>query len=101
MAAFADSITVEQLEADPYPIYARLRAEEPVAWVPAVQCWLVTRNAEVEFVTKRTEHFTSESPQSPVDRYFGGRTLMTMDAPEHVELRRTLDATFRPKSVAE
>jgi hypothetical protein len=26
---FAESITVEDLEADPYPVYARLRREAP------------------------------------------------------------------------
>lgn len=66
-----------------------------------MQCWLVTRNADVEFVTKRTEVFTSEAPQSPVDRYFGGRTLMTMDGAEHQELRRSLDTSLRPRRVAE
>lgn len=98
---FADTITVEQLESDPYPIYARLRAEQPVAWVPAVNCWLVTRATDVEIVTTKTDWFTAEAPDSPVDRSFGGRTLMTMDGPEHLELRRTLDAKFRPRKVAE
>ena len=100
MGAFAESITVEALEADPYPIYARLRAEEPVAWVPAVQCWLVTRAADVEIVTTKTELFTAEAPDSPVDISFGGPTLMTMDGAPHLELRRALDAKFRPRVVA-
>ncbi|WP_027164453.1 cytochrome P450 [Mesorhizobium sp. WSM3224] len=34
--SFADDITVEALEADPYPIYAELRRSAPVAFVPAV-----------------------------------------------------------------
>lgn len=32
---FAKEITVEALEADPYPIYERLRREAPIAYVPA------------------------------------------------------------------
>lgn len=100
MSTFAESITVADLERDPYPIYARLRAESPVAWVPAVNCWLVTRAEEVELVTTKTELFTAEAPESPVDRSFGGRTLMTMDGPDHLELRKTLDAKFRPRMVA-
>jgi hypothetical protein len=43
VTSFTETITVEDLDSDPYPIYARLRAEQPVAWVPAVNCWLVTR----------------------------------------------------------
>jgi len=99
MGAFAESITIEDLEADPYPIYARLRAHEPVAWVPAVNCWLVTRAAEVEVVCSQTDLFTAEAPDSPVDLSFGGPTLMTMDGAAHLELRRALDARFRPRIV--
>ncbi|RUW68324.1 cytochrome P450, partial [Mesorhizobium sp. M4B.F.Ca.ET.049.02.1.2] len=40
--SFADEITVEALEADPYPIYAELRRSAPVAYVPAVNLWFVT-----------------------------------------------------------
>jgi cytochrome P450 len=68
--------------------------------VPAVNCWLVTRAEEVEIVTTKSELFTAEAPDAPVDRSFGGRTLMTMDGPDHLELRKTLDAKFRPRVVA-
>ena len=100
MPTFAESITVEALDADPYPIYARLRQQEPVAWVPALSCWLVTRAVDVELVTTRPELFTAQAPQAPIDRSFGGRTLMTMDGDEHLALRRSLDARFRPRVVA-
>lgn len=99
MGAFAESITVDDLEADPYPIYARLRAEEPVAWVPAVNCWLVTRAADVEVVCTKADLFTAQAPDSPVDISFGGPTLMTMDGEPHLDLRRALDARFRPRVV--
>jgi hypothetical protein len=36
MDKLAESITIDQLNDDPYPIYARLRKEEPVAYVPAL-----------------------------------------------------------------
>jgi cytochrome P450 len=66
--AFADEITVEALEADPYPIFARLRREAPVAWVPAANVWFVTRWQDVEFVSKNTALFTAEVATSPVER---------------------------------
>jgi cytochrome P450 len=50
MSAFADSVTVVALEEDPYPIYARLRQEAPVCFIPAVGLWFVTRYQDVEFV---------------------------------------------------
>jgi hypothetical protein len=33
---FGESVTLEDLERDTYPVYERLRDEEPVSWVPAV-----------------------------------------------------------------
>ena len=45
--AFTDEITVEALDEDPYPIYARLRREAPVAWIPAANVWFVTRWQDV------------------------------------------------------
>src|SRR4029078_13368662 len=48
MAAFAESITVDELERAPYPIYERLRDDDPVAYVPSVGLWLVTRWDEVQ-----------------------------------------------------
>jgi cytochrome P450 len=47
---FAASVTVTDLEADPYPIYERLQRDAPVCYVPAVRLWFVTRYDDVEFV---------------------------------------------------
>jgi cytochrome P450 len=98
--SYADTITVEQLDADPYPVYERLRAEEPVAWVPAINLWLVTRAADVEYVTTHPELFSAHVDDSPLDRSFGGPTILTVDGPAHLDLRRSLDATYKPRVVA-
>lgn len=100
MSDFADSITVADLEDDPYPIYARLREQEPVAWVPAVGLWLVTRASDVEFVTTHPELFSARVEGSPLDRSFGGPTILTVDGEQHLDLRRSLDAAYRPRVVA-
>ena len=63
------TITLEDLERDPYPIYERLRAEEPVSWVPAVQLWLVTRWDEVYFVDHYPELFTGAPADERSDQY--------------------------------
>src|SRR6266850_1646422 len=33
--------------ADPYPLYQRLRTEDPVHWDPYLHAWVVTRYADV------------------------------------------------------
>ncbi len=100
MTPFAETITVEQLDEDPYPLYARLRRDEPVAWVPAVNLWLVTRADDVEYVTTHPELFRARVDGSPLDRSFGGPTILTVDGEQHLDLRRSLDAKYKPREVA-
>jgi cytochrome P450 len=100
-AAFADEITVEQLDLDPYPIYARLRREAPVCRIPAVDTWMVTRWDDVEFLGAHPEIFSADIADSPVDRTFGSPTVLTCDGEVHTELRRAIDPKFRPRAVDE
>jgi cytochrome P450 len=99
ISAFAESVTVAALEKDPYPIYAWLRREAPVCFIPAVGLWFVTRYDDVEFVGTHPELFSAELDDSPVDRTFGSPTIITVDGELHHELRRALDAKYRPRHV--
>ncbi len=99
MPTFAETITVEDLETDPYPVYARLRAESPVAWVPAVNLWLATSAAAVELVTTRTDLFSAVVDGSPLDLSFGGPTILTVDGDDHLDKRRSLDTKYKPRTV--
>jgi cytochrome P450 len=100
IAAFAKSVTVEDLEADPYPIYATLREHAPVCYIPAVGLWFVTRYQDVEYAVTHPELFSAELDDSPVDRTFGSPTILTVDGDRHLELRRALDTKYRPKNVS-
>ena len=97
-STFAASITVEALDDDPYPIYARLRREPP-ALVPAVNVWMLTRWADVEHAGAHPELFTAETPSSPVELTFGSPTVLTCDGAVHKELRASIDPKFRPRVV--
>ncbi|CAM5388166.1 cytochrome P450 [Mycolicibacterium aubagnense] len=97
---YADSITVEALEADPYPIYAELRRSAPVAYVPAVDLWFVTRWKDVETVGKTPDIFSNVVGTSPVERSFGKPTILTTDGEVHRELRTGVDPKYRPRTVA-
>src|SRR5262245_10052454 len=99
--AYADEITVEALDENPYPIYTRLRREAPVAWVPAANVWFVTRWQDVEFVSKNTKLFTAEVPSSPVERSMGKPTILTSDGKAHDELRCGFDSKYKPRAVAD
>jgi cytochrome P450 len=97
--ALARTVTVADLEGDPYPVYARLRRDAPVCFIPAVGLWFVTRHDDVEFVASRPDLFTAEVDDSPVDRTFGSPTIITVDGERHLDLRRGLDSKYRPKQV--
>ena len=100
IAAFAESITVADLEADPYPIYAMLREHAPVCYIPAVGLWFVTSYRDVEYAVTHPELFSAELDDSPADRTFGSPTILTVDGDRHLELRRALDTKYRPKNVS-
>jgi cytochrome P450 len=99
ISEFARSITVADLEADPYPIYARLRRQAPVCFIPAVGLWFVTGYDDVEYVVTHPAQFTAEMSDSPVDRTFGSPTIITVDGERHQDLRRGLDSKYRPRQV--
>jgi cytochrome P450 len=97
---FADSITLGELERDPYPIYARLREEEPVAFVPAVQLWLVTRHDDVRHVDLTPEVFTGATDPSTLNRTMGVNMLGS-EGPEQAWIRQVVEPPFRPRDVEE
>jgi cytochrome P450 len=98
--AFADTITVADLEADPFPIYATLRKTTPVAYVAAANVWFATRWEDVEAVTKSPDLFTSEAPTSPVELSFGKPTILTSEGETHSALREGIEPHYRPRKVA-
>lgn len=100
-STFADQITVDEIEEDPYPIYARLRQEAPVAYAPALNSWLVTTWADVQTVTTNPDLFRAEDDNAPVVRHFGKPAIIHCDGPVHQELRRGIAPHYAPKKVAE
>ena len=101
MNAFARAITVEQLDDDPYPVYAHLRREAPVCFVPAVGLWFVTRYDDVKYAAQQPGEFAAKPIPSPVDRTFGEDNVLTLDGAPQRALRAALDPSFRPRIVRE
>jgi cytochrome P450 len=96
---WAATITVEQLDDDPYPIYARMRREAPVCFVPAVGLWFVTRWPDVEYAASHPELIDSAVTPSPLDRVMGGKSILVLDGEPQKKLRAMLDPSLRPRVV--
>lgn len=93
--SIGESITLADLERDPDPILARLRDDEPVAWVPSMQMWFVTRWDDVAHMDEHPELFSAATDPSFLARALG-RNMLTMDPPEHTRIRSMMLGPFQP-----
>ena len=78
----------------------RLRAAEPVSWVPALGGWLVTSYPLARNVLARTGDFTVWAEPNLV-RASLGVMMLTSDSPEHERQRLPFDEPFRRRAVHE
>ncbi|HEU5027834.1 MAG TPA: cytochrome P450, partial [Spirillospora sp.] len=67
--------TVAALEDDPHPLLARLRAAEPVSWLPALGGWLVTSRDLAQRVMRDAAAFTVDDPRFSTARVVGPSML--------------------------
>src|SRR5919199_6153577 len=95
---FGSTVTVEDLERDPYPIYKQLRDEEPVSYVDSVGLWLVTRWDDVVYVDKTPDLFTGETKPSTLERTFG-RNLLASEGEYHDRIRSIIYPWFRVNKI--
>ena len=51
----------------PYPIYARLREQGPVAYDAEHDVYVVTRHAEIEAVTNQPQLYSNRNPMGPYE----------------------------------
>jgi cytochrome P450 len=93
-------ISVAELEADPYPIYAQLRAERPVCYVESVGLWLVTRWQDVQHVDKSPEVFSGETEPSTLNRTFG-KNLLGSEGAYHERIRSIIYPWFRVGAIGD
>jgi pimeloyl-[acyl-carrier protein] synthase len=94
--------------ADPYPLYHRLRSEDPVHWDPYLHAWVVTRYQDVVTVLTRFSADRAPSPDffeklgapevSPIAQVMV-RQMLFMDAPAHTRLRALAAPAFMPARV--
>ena len=94
--------------ANPYPLYARLREEDPVHWDPYLHCWVVTRYADVLTVLQRFSADRTPSPEQMRALGLGEiepiaavmvKQMLFMDAPAHTHLRKLCSSAFTPRRV--
>ncbi len=95
----AGALSLDRLAADPYTAYASLRRERPVAWIPELNMWWVTRYEDVRAVLLNDRDFVTGTPASLLYDTFGEH-MLTVDGPRHGQLRTShLNGRFMPASL--
>src|ERR1700730_1300299 len=95
--------------ADPYPLYRRLRTEDPVHWDPYLHAWIVTRYADVVSVLTSFSADRAPSPEffeslsarevGPIAKVMV-KQMLFMDPPAHTRLRKLAAPAFMPARVS-
>ena len=98
--------------ADPYPVYARLRDEDPCHWSPRLKGWVLTRYDDVRRACHDRERYSSDRLRPffgamPADeaariadiiRYLS-LWMVFKDPPEHTRLRRLAGKVFTARAM--
>ena len=94
--------------ADPYPLYARLRSEDPVHWDPFLHAWVVTRYADVLTVLHDYSADRTPTPAQLTEMGLSDlnpiaavmvKQMLFLDAPAHTRLRGLASTAFTPRRV--
>ena len=84
-----NDITLAALTDDPYPIYARLRKEAPIAWLPTAHINLVTRYDTIKHIDTTPADFPAYDLRSLQIRAMG-HSMMRKDGEAHRAERAVL-----------
>jgi cytochrome P450 len=97
--------------ADPFPLYARLRDEDPAHWSPRLKAWVLTRYEDVKRVcldstmsSDRLRPFFATLPPPEAGKIAELARYLTLwmvfrDPPEHTRLRRLAARVFNVRSI--
>ena len=94
--------------ANPYPLYERLRSEDPVHWDPYLHAWVVTSYPEAVEVLHRFSADRTPTPDKlaalgmaelgPIAHVMV-RQMLFLDPPQHTRVRRLASVAFTPRRV--
>jgi cytochrome P450 len=91
------------IDRDPYPVWERMREEQPLYCNERYQFWAFSRFDDVLHAYRETATFSSthgvmlETLDRPVDL----SSLISMDPPEHDSMRKLVSRAFTPRRVSD
>jgi len=94
----AGSVTLAELESDPHPALARLRATAPACWVPVLGAWLVTGYDLAVEVLRDSRTFTVDDPRFSTAKVVGP-SMLSLDGARHARHRAPFTRAFRSDEI--
>ena len=94
--------------ANPYPLYHRLRNEDPVHWDPFLHAWVVTGYSDVVTVLLKFSAERTPPPDKLIEMGLSAlspiaqvmvRQMLFLDPPAHTRLRGLASHAFAPRRV--
>ncbi|SOC47956.1 hypothetical protein SAMN05660748_1146 [Blastococcus aggregatus] len=92
-------LTDPAVVADPYPSFARARAQAPVQWHEEMGLWLAFTHAESNAVLRDRRLGRIWRDKAPAERFesfnlIHRNAILEMEPPEHTRLRRLISSAF-------
>ena len=99
LAPVDNDLTIKQLIENPYPVYRELRQTRPVLKVTAAGRTFLTKADDTRYVKMNPTLFSSDDPNTPMERAFQAKTLMRRDGEDHNRLRSAMMPSMTPQAV--
>ncbi len=95
-----------EIHEDPYPTYARLRAEAPLYRNDEFDFWALSRHADVLAAFRDPAHLSNRfgvtlDPAAYGPQAHKSMSFLAMDPPRHTRMRSLVSKAFTPRRVAE
>ena len=92
-------VTIADMHRDPTSVYARLRAEAPVALLQSTGRVLLTKAEDVRAAKDDPEIWTAQDTTTPAERAFQATSMMRMDGPDHRAERMAIQPGLSAKKI--
>ena len=89
------------IDADPYPLYRRMRDEAPLYHNEKMGFWVLSRFADVWEATMDFETYSSAQGTTLEEQPQGFPLMLWMDPPGHQRLRNLVSKAFTPRRIQE
>jgi cytochrome P450 family 142 subfamily A polypeptide 1 len=97
MPPFEIDILDPRLYDDPWEAYRWLRHNAPLWWDARNEMWVVSRHEDVSHISRNQELYSAAQGVRP--KVSVPMSLISMDDPEHLRLRRLVNKGFTPRMV--